>query len=55
MKIGDKQKLIASVSHKNDESSIHYYCKMEELFDVLEIAHVNIGHKGTRGKTLFCL
>ena len=55
MKIGDTQKLIASGSRENDDSNIHYYCKTEELFDVLETAHVNIGHKRSRSKTLFCL
>jgi len=49
-KIGDTQKLIESGSDKNDDSKIRYYCKTEELFDVLETAHVKIGHKQTRGK-----
>jgi len=50
MKIGDTQKLTESGSGENDDSNIRYYCKTEELFDVLETAHVNIGHKRTRGK-----
>jgi len=50
MKIGDTQKLTESGSGENDESNIRYYCKMEELFDVLETAHVNIGHKRATGK-----
>jgi len=50
MKIGDTQKLIGSDSGENDDSNIRYYCKTEELFDVLETAHVNIGHKRIRGK-----
>ena len=50
MKIGDMQKLNESGSCENDDSNIRYYCKTEELFDVLETAHVNIGHKMTRGK-----
>src|SRR5215510_1286681 len=54
IKIGDTQKLIESGSGENDDSNIRYYCKMEELFDVLETAHLNTGHKTTRGKTLFC-
>jgi len=49
MKIGDTQKLTESSSGEND-SNIRYYSKTEELFDVLETAHVNIGHKTTRGK-----
>ena len=49
-KNGDTQKLIESGSGKNDDSNIRYYCKTEELFDVLETAHVNIGHKRTTGK-----
>jgi len=50
MKIGDRQKLTESGSGENDDSNIRYYCKTEELFDVLETAHVNIGHERTRGK-----
>jgi len=53
VKIGDTQKLIESGSGENDDSNIRYYCTMEELFDVLETAHLNTGHKRTRGKTLF--
>ena len=29
---------------------IGYYCKTKKLFDVLETAHVNMGHKRTTGK-----
>ena len=56
MKIGDTQKLTESGSGENDDLNIRYYCKMEELFDVLETAHVNIGHKKTTGKRhcFFC-
>ena len=50
MKIGDMQKLTESGSGENDDSNICYYCKTEELFDILETAHVNTGHKRTRGK-----
>ena len=50
MKIGDTQVLTESGSGENDDSNIRYYCKTEELFDVLETAHVNIGHKRTTGK-----
>jgi len=50
MKIGDMQKLIESGSGENDDSNIRYYCNTEKLFDVLETAHVNTGHKRTRGK-----
>jgi len=50
MKIGDTQKLIESGSGENDDSNVRYYCKTEELFDVLETAQVNIGHKRTRAK-----
>ena len=55
IKIGDTQKITESGSGTNDDSNIRYYCKMEELFDVLETALVNIGQKRTRGKILFCL
>ena len=50
MEIRDTQKLTERGSAENDYSNIHYYCKTEELFDVLETAHVNIGHKRTTGK-----
>jgi len=50
MKISDMQKLNESGSGENDDSNFRYYCKTEELFGVLETAHVNIGHKRTRGK-----
>jgi len=50
MKIGDTQKLTESGSGENYDSDIRYYCKTEELSDVLETAHVNIGHTRTRGK-----
>ena len=49
MKISDTQKLTESGSGENDDSNIRYYCKTEKLFDVLETAHVKIGHKRTRG------
>jgi hypothetical protein len=52
--IGDTQKRIESGSGENYYSNILYYRKVEELFDVLETAHLNTGHKRTRGKTLFC-
>jgi hypothetical protein len=54
IKICDTQKHIESGSGDNDDSNIHYYCKMEELLYVLETAHLNTGHKRTRGKALFC-
>jgi hypothetical protein len=50
MKIGDTQELTESGSGENDDSDIRYYCKTQELFDVLETAHVNIRHKRTRDK-----
>jgi hypothetical protein len=50
MKTGDTQKIIESGSDENDDSNIRYYCKTKELFDVLETAHIHIGHKRTRGK-----
>jgi len=45
MKIGDTQKRTESGLGENDDSNICYYCKTDEVFDVLETAHVNIGHK----------
>jgi len=44
------QKLTESSSGENDDSNIRYCCKTEELSDVLETAHVNIGHKGQEVK-----
>ena len=56
MKIGDTQKLTESGSGEDDDSNIRYYCKTEELFDVLETACGNTGHKRTRdeGKCFVC-
>jgi len=50
MKIDDTQKFTESCSGENDDSNIRYYWKTEELFDVLETTHVNIGHQRTSGK-----
>jgi hypothetical protein len=50
MKTGDMQKLIESGSCENDNSKSRYYCKTEALFNVLERARVNIGHKRTGDK-----
>jgi len=50
MRIGDTQKLIESGSGENDASNIRYYCKTEELFDVLETAHVNIQCRAQKDK-----
>jgi len=50
MKIGDTQKLTESGSGENDDSNIRYYCKTEELFDVLETALVNMDTKGQEVK-----
>jgi hypothetical protein len=44
------QNLTESGSGENDNSNIRYYCKTEELFDVVETANGIIGHKRTRGK-----
>jgi len=60
MKIGDTQKFTESGSGENDDSNIRYYCKTEELFHVLETAHVNstCQHRtqnDKRYKTLFSL
>ena len=52
MKIGDTEKFIEGDSGENYDSNIRYYCKTEELFHVLETAHVNTGHKRTRGNIL---
>ena len=43
MKFGDTQKFNESGSGENDDSNTRYYCKTEDLFDILETAHVNIG------------
>ena len=44
--IGDVEKLVG-VNSKGD-SSIHYFVKNDELFDIIEAAHINSGHKRTR-------
>ena len=50
LKISDTEKLIESNPENTDESKIQYFCKSDELFDVLETAHLNVGHKKTRGR-----
>ena len=50
MNFGDMQKLIESCSGENDDSNIPCYCKTDEMFDILETAHVNIRHNRTKGK-----
>jgi len=42
------QKLIGSGSGENDNSNIRYYCKTEELFDVLETARQHRTQKDKR-------
>jgi hypothetical protein len=46
MKIGDTEKLTEGGSGEND-SKIGYYCNTEELFDILQATHINLGHKWT--------
>jgi hypothetical protein len=43
IKINDTQR------HIESGSNIRYYCKMKELFDVLETAHLNTRQKRARG------
>lgn len=57
LKLGDMEKLIAHCESGSTTESqeIRYVCTAEELFDVLETAHVSVGHKRTRGKSSsFC-
>lgn len=53
LKIGDTQKLIESGSEGTDNSNIRYFCNTNELFDILEAAHLIVGHKKTRGRYIF--
>lgn len=46
MKIGDTEKLIESGSDSICDSKIRYFCKADEMFDILEKAHTNVGHNG---------
>ncbi|XP_025267611.1 KRAB-A domain-containing protein 2-like [Camponotus floridanus] len=41
LKPDDTEKLIESDSEGMDDSKIRYFCKADELFDVLEAAHLN--------------
>jgi hypothetical protein len=50
LKIVNTQKITVSGSGEKVGSNIRCYYKTEELFDVLETAHLNVGHKRTRGK-----
>jgi hypothetical protein len=54
-KISDTEKLTEADSGENDDSNIRYYSKTEELFDVLETAHINTGHKRTQGNTIIII
>lgn len=48
LKIGDTEKLVEA-GIESSRSKIRYFCKTDELFDILEKAHTNVGHKRTRG------
>ncbi|XP_025261981.1 KRAB-A domain-containing protein 2-like [Camponotus floridanus] len=48
LKLDDTEKLIESGSEGMDDSKIRYFCKADKLFDVLEAAHLNVGHKRKR-------
>lgn len=48
LKINETEKLIQKRSV--DSESIIYYCSSNELYDILEKAHIDVGHKRTRGK-----
>lgn len=49
LKIGDTEKLVEA-GIESSSSKIRYFCKTDELFDILEKAHTNVGHKRTRGR-----
>lgn len=52
LKIGEAENLIESGCDNTCDSKIRYYCKADELFDVVEKAHISVGHKRTRGKSV---
>ncbi|KAM0724672.1 KRAB-A domain-containing protein 2 [Formica fusca] len=41
--IGDNEKLIHATEESHSE--IKYYCRIEEMFDIIESAHHKLGHK----------
>jgi hypothetical protein len=43
LKVSDVNKLIIPVSENNE---IKYYVHNEELFDVIHVVHLSIGHGG---------
>ena len=51
--IGDNEKLIEKTL-KTQADSFRYYCKTDDIFDIIETAHLATGHKRTRGKHFFC-
>lgn len=49
--IGENEKLIEKIQETQAEA-FRYYCKTEDLFDIIETAHIATGHKRIRGKYL---
>jgi uncharacterized protein (DUF1015 family) len=49
--IGAYEKLIEKTRETQDEH-FRYFCKTDDLFDIIESAHIATGHKRTRGTYL---
>lgn len=43
--IGEKQTLIRKQHEEGNQSVIAVYCRINEMFDVIHMAHLQIGHK----------
>jgi hypothetical protein len=49
--IGAYEKLIEKTRETQDEH-FRYFCKTDDLFEIIESAHIATGHKRTRGTYL---
>lgn len=50
--VGGNEKLIEKANATPTEH-FRYYCKTEDMFDIIETAHIATGHKRLRGRTSF--
>lgn len=48
LKVGEKKKLILQNKEAKDDS-YQFFCKEDELFDILDQAHISSQYKRTRG------
>lgn len=53
LKIGDTKKLIENRNGDLDDSNIRYYCKADDIFDVMEITQCNELRKKKRNVVFY--